>query len=258
MAVHDTEDNDRTKYTDRTIESLIKTVNFERHRLFIIDNDSCEATKELFHKLVSFWALNKYPFSNLTILFNKENIGTAKAINMAWKQRRPGEHCIKMDNDVVINSKGWVEEMEEAISREPLIGQIGLKRKDIWETPNHQNPEHRSKLIMLPHTAGERWVVVEQAKHIIGTCVMHSSALLDKVGYLFQPGIYGFDDVLISWRSNLAGFISVFLPHINIDHIDMGGTEYVSWKQRYAGEYQKKVSDIVDEYISGKRSLYYE
>lgn len=258
MAVHDTADNGRTEYTDKTIESLLKTVDFDKHRLFIIDNGSCEATKELFNKLVTYWALNKFPFANLTIISLPENVGTAKAINEAWKERKPGEHCIKIDNDVVIHYKGWVEEMEEAINRQPLLGQVGLKRKDCWEYPEHEQPEFRSRLIMLPHVPGERWIVVEQSKHIIGTCVMHNAALLDRVGYLYQPGLYGYDDVLMSWRSSLAGFYNVFLPHINIDHIDRGDNPYQGWKERHSGQYSKLVSDIVDEYIAGTKSLYHE
>lgn len=257
MAVHDTEDNGRTEYTEKTIQSLIQTVDFEKHRLFIIDNNSCRATKDLYNDLVEWWALNKFPFANLNIIFNEENIGTAKAINLAWKQRTPGENCIKMDNDIVFKFRNWVEVMEQAISREPKLGQVGLKRKDCWEYPEHENKDLRSKLIMLPHKAGERWIIVEQAKHIIGTCVMHSAALLDKVGYLYQPGLYGYDDVLMSWRCNLSGFISVFLPHIEINHIDTGATEYTDWKAKYAGLYAKGVSDLVDEFIAGK-SLYYE
>jgi GT2 family glycosyltransferase len=258
MAVYDTEENGRTAFTDKTIESLLKTVDFDNHRLFIIDNNSCEKTQDLYLKLATYWALNKFPFNNLTVIKNSENIGTAKAINKAWKQRKPGEHCIKMDNDIVIHQKGWVEEMEEAIQRDPRIGQIGLKRKDCWEHPTHSNSEFRSVVHMVPHKPGERWILVEQAKHIIGTCVMHSSALLDKVGYLFQPTLYGHDDVIISWRANLAGFITCFLPHINIDHIDPGGTDYQKWKEGEAARNGKIVSDLVDEYISGKRPIYYE
>lgn len=258
MAVFDQEGSGRTEYTERTIKCLVETVDFDKHRLFIIDNNSCKETKEVIEKLVTWWALNKYPFSNLTIITNEENIGTAEAINKAWKLRKPGENCIKMDNDIIIHSKGWVEEMEEALKREPRIGQIGLKRKDLWEFPGHPQNEWRSTLCMLPHEPGERWIVVEQCKHIMGTCVMHSAALLDKVGYLFQPGKYGYDDTLMSWRSNLSGLITVFLPHIHIDHIDPGGSEYTDWKQKYAGEYARKVSNIVDEYIAGTRPLYYE
>jgi GT2 family glycosyltransferase len=249
MAVHDTEENGRTELTKRTIHGLLKTVNFDRHRLIIVDNGSCDETKKILDEVV------KYGIGVITI---PKNIGTAAGLNLAWKERNPEEHCIKMDNDVIIHQVDWVEQMEEAIKRQPLIGQVGLKRKDCWEYPGHENPELRSKLHMLPHKAGEKWIIVEQAKHIMGTCVMHSSALLDKVGYLYQPGLYGYDDVLMSWRANLAGFICCFLPHIDIDHIDPGATEYTDWKSRYAGQYAKIVSDIVDEYIAGTKPLYYE
>lgn len=252
MAVHDTEENGRSRLTLECMECLIVSRVFPKHRLIIVDNGSCLESKNHIEKFVKdfdLWA---------TVITLPENIGTAAAINLAWKQRRPGEHCIKIDNDIVINHSGWVEEMEAAIAREPKIGQIGLKRKDCWEYPGHENPEIRSKLHMLPHVAGEPWIVIEQAKHIIGSCVMHSAALLDKVGYLWQPGLYGYDDVLMSWRANLAGFICAFLPHINIDHIDTGGDEYTDWKHRHSGQYAKQVSDLVDEYIAGTKSIYYE
>lgn len=247
MAVHDTEENGRALMTQKTLDTIYDTVDFSKHRLIVIDNGSCELSKQWLRSLGEIGSVITLP----------ENIGTAKAINLAWKQRKPGEHCIKIDNDVVIHQSNWIEEMEEVIARDPKAGQVGLKRKDLWEHPAHENPERRSFLYMLPHQPGERWIVVEKSKHVMGTCVMHNAALLDKVGYLYQPGLYGYDDVLMSWRSNLAGFYNCFLPHINIDHIDPGGTEYVEWKRKYAGDYSKEVSDTVDGYIAGK-SLYYE
>lgn len=258
LAVHDTEENRRSQYTEKCFESLIKTVDFTKHRLFIVDNNSCKETKEIIEKLIDCWALNKLPYTHLDIKHLTENIGTARAINIAWRSRRPGENAIKMDNDIVTNYKGWVDEMEEAIRREPRIGQIGLKRKDCWETTWHENKEHRAVLHMLPHEPGERWILVEQVKHVMGSCVMHSSALLDKVGYMYQPNLYGYDDVLMSWRTNLSGFMCVFLSHVPIDHIDPGGTEYQGWKERHSGEQSKLVSDIVDSYINKSQSLFYD
>lgn len=61
------------------------------HRIIIVDNASCEETKEL---------LKACPFEVIT---NTENIGTAKAINQAWAKKEPKQHLIKMDNDVDIN-----------------------------------------------------------------------------------------------------------------------------------------------------------
>jgi len=247
MACHDTEENGRSELTMKTIDSLCATVDFDKHRLIIVDNNSCWKTKWM---LVSagIWA---------NIITLQENIGTARAINKAWALRRPGEHCIKMDNDVVINHAGWVDEMEAAINRDPLIGQVGLKRKDCWEWPGHESEDYKSTLQMLPHAPGEAWIVVEKVKHVIGTCVMHSAALLDKVGYLFQFGKYGYDDVIMSHRAHLAGFYSCFLPHINIDHIDPGQTEYQSWKEKHSGQYTQQVIELVRAMYNGTKPIYY-
>lgn len=250
MAVYDTEENNRTWMTDETILSLRKTVDLEKHRLFIIDNASCEATKELLDSLKAV-----VPF---TLITNETNIGTAKAINMAWKERNPGEHVIKMDNDVVIHQSGWVDLMEEAISREPKIGIIGLKRKDLAETPNRTDWA-QSRLFMLPQHAGQRWIVIEQVNHVMGTCQMYNSALIEKIGGLYQmEGLYGFDDALAAVRCRIADFMSVFLPHIEIDHIDNAGNEaYKKWKQNYAGEMMPEYNKVKEEYYSGARDIYY-
>ncbi len=253
IAVHDTEENKRSEYTRRTIYSLLNTVDFDKHRLIISDNYSCAETAELYSELGNY---NLFGDKALLIQ-NDKNIGTAEAINLAWQRRQPGEHCIKMDNDVVIHSAGWVEEMEEAITRDPKIGIIGLKRKDLIQTTWHPDPNYRSELLMLRHEPGQRWICVEQTPDIMGTCTMFNSNLLDKIGYMFQPSIYGYDDVLACHRSHLAGFYNCFLNHIEIDHIDPGGTAYSDWKHKHSGEHTEEMIRVFKSYVSGERSIYY-
>lgn len=248
MAVHDTDENGKSEYTRKTLESLVESVELRRHRLIIIDNGSCGKTKDL---LFSYY--NHYGAAIITL---PENIGTARAINLAWKQRRPGEHVIKIDNDIIIHRNGWVEEMEAAIAREPLIGQIGLKRNDCIETP-WRTDTFKSELMMLPHEPGQRWITVEKSNHVMGSCVMHSAALIDKIGYLWQPGLYGWDDVLMSHRANAAGFITCFLNHIPIDHIDPGGTIYQDWKQQHAGKDMAEINRLIKGYKDGSIPTYY-
>lgn len=254
MAVHDTEENGRSEFTRKALCSINESVDWVDNRIIIIDNGSCEETKKIYKSCGDYGFFNH----NGVVKYLTDNIGTAKAINLALKERKPGEHCIKMDNDVVIHHEDWVDEMEAAIEREPQIGICGLKRKDLWQYPGHPEKQYRSELIMLPHKAGEKWIVVERTKDIMGTCTMFNSALLDKVGGLYQPSLYGYDDVLMSYRSELAGFINVFLPHIEIDHIDPGGTEYCDWKQKESGKVTQDVIRIVDEYIAGTKSIYVE
>lgn len=256
MAVYDTEENKRTEITKKTINCLLQTVDRNKHRIIIVDNFSCKDTLELYREYIA--ANVDEGFKNPTmVMFQKENLGTARAINQAWALRQPGEHCIKMDNDIIINQSGWVDELEEAIRRDQTIGQVGLKRKDCWEWAGHEHTDWRSELHMLPHVPGEPWQIVEKVKHVIGSCVMHNAALLDKVGYLYQPSLYGYDDVIMSHRTHLAGFYSCFLPHINIDHIDPGDTPYQGWKERHSGEQMQAVIDLVHEMYNGTKPIYY-
>ena len=260
MAIYDLEGSGRTDLTARTLECLLKTVDFNDHRLFLIDNNSCLETKDVLAKFAgNFCDVGIYPTDRLTIITNDENVGTAKAVNQGLKKRLPGENCIKMDNDVIVHSVNWVDELDECIARDPRIGIVGLKRKDLGENPINEELHWRTSLKMVPHERGQRWITFEQVKHgVMGTCTMFSSALLDKIGYLYQPTIYGWDDGLISTRSTMAGFINGFLPHIEIDHIDPGGTDYTKWKSDHAGETVTLAGVLESEYKNGTRPLYEE
>lgn len=243
MAVWDTEENGRTELTQRTLLSLFSRTDTERNPIIVVDNNSCRATKEL---------LNFYQYDTREIndvIHLPENVGTAKAINQAWARRKPGQHCVKMDNDVEIETNHWLETLEECVEREPTIGIAGLKRKDCIETPWHTDPWYKSELMMLPHELGQRWLIVEKVNHVMGTCQLYSSACLDKIGFLYQMDqLYGFDDALASIRAQLAGFIAVHVPHIEIEHIDPGGTDYTTWKTRAAAR-------AMAQYNSQKRAL---
>lgn len=218
IAVWDTLENQSTWMTRETLISLMNRVDWRRHRLIISDNGSCQATQDQYAEFAK-----SFPFR---VIQNGENIGTARAVNRGWSYRSPGEHVVKMDNDVVIHQSGWADQIEEVFQRDPVIGICGLKRKDLIECPDHPEPGWRSRLRMLPHKPGERWIIVEECGHIMGTCQAYSSALIDKIGYLYQGDWkYGFDDSLAGVRANVAGFRLVFLPHIEIDHIDPGGND---------------------------------
>jgi GT2 family glycosyltransferase len=222
-------------------------VNFKKHSLGLCINSATKKTVSL---------IGKYADIISEVIPNKENVGTAEAINKIWQLRDAHENAIKMDDDVVIRQEDWIDLMEESISREPTIGQIGLKRKDLMESP-YRDDFYKSELILLPHQPGERWIVIEKVNHVMGTCQMYSAQLLEKIGYLYQPKLYGFDDSLASFRSQLAGFINVFLPQIEIDHIDPGGTMYQSWKERHSGEQWEEYHQTLKDYETGKRSIYY-
>ena len=248
MTLYSTVENGKDEYLKRTLASLKETVNFDRHRLFLSINGTTPLT-------MSHIADSGIP--NIEIIKNEGNIGTAEAINNCWFHRRDDEACIKMDDDIVFNKRNWADDLEDAAACDPTIGQIGCKRRDCIETPCNTNPFYKSELIMLPHQPGQKWFVVEKCNHIMGSAVLHTTGFLKKCGYLYQLGPYGFDDSFASLRANLAGLKTVFLMGIDIEHIDRGDTMFQTWKEKEASSHWVQYHQTVDEYRSGKKSLYY-
>lgn len=250
MSAYDTVANEKTQYTARTLESLAQTVDFSKHRLIVVDNDSCRETKDVFAQ--------KQQLMGFTLLSLPRNIGIARSTNKAWELKQPGEVCIKIDNDIVIHENGWVDKIERVFWQLPRAGVVGLKRKDLEQSPGNANLSFVTELSFLRKERMEPWLVLEKSKDIIGSCVAHNPLLLDKVGYYYQFGeVYGYEDPLMCQRSLLAGFTNYFLPSIEIDHIDPGGTEYCKEKEAIALRALPKYKALVNEYSSGRRPLYH-
>jgi len=256
MAVYDTEENLRSPMTRATLETLRDTVDFGKHILMVSDNGSCKETQELYKE-----------FQNIIswISFNGENLGTAKALNLLWRCRQPYQRSVvKIDNDVRIHRPGWLDVIEMVFNKDPEIGICGLKRKDLAEWPIQYtdlgNAFYLSKLRPLHHDPGEPWIIVEECNHIMGTCQAYSSELLDDIGYLYQPGQYGFDDSLASLRAHIKGYKTVFLHGIEdwLEHIDPGGTDFVEWKKNEAGRLMDAYNEARAKYSSGEWSVYYD
>lgn len=248
LCTFDTVENGRFNSTRQTLESIAERVDLNRHRLFICDNHSTDpATIDLLKQ----WS------EKSTVVWIKENIGTARAINIAWTHRKPGEACVKMDNDVVVHMDNWPDLMEEIFERDSTIGICGFKRDDLEERPDHDMPQYRSKLRFIPHHSKQRWIVVEEVNHCIGTCQAYSSALLDKLGYLDQgSAYYGFDDCMSSERAHIAGFGTVLIPHVPIDHVDNVEPGYTGWKRGQADIGFASFNKAVDDLRAGRRPLY--
>lgn len=246
MCAYSTLENKKDECLEKTLESLRKSVDFTKHRMMLHVNAFTKKTLDI---------VEEYSDILEDVIWSDVNVGTAAGINAIWKFRKPQEHAIKCDDDVVINNcTGWIDLMESIVEADKTIGQVGLKRKDLWENPNHENPFYRSEISEIETELGK--VTIEKCNHIMGTCVLHSSDLLDTVGYLYQPKLYGFDDSLMSLRSRLSGFKNVFIPHIDIDHIDEGATPYQKWKEDHSGQQWDLYHKAVADYSNGENVYY--
>lgn len=248
MVVYCTEESNKDEHFKKTLQGLSETVDFSKHELGISINGHTEKTLETikhFDDIITYKYLNGI------------NLGTSEAINKVLRNRKSGQHFVKIDDDIYVHDNGWLEQFEEVVYIDETIGQCAAKRNDLWENVSHENPFYRTTLYQLPHKAGDRWVTVEITNHCIGSLVLHSSNMLDRTGYFLQPSKYGGDDSLFSHRSQKAGFKNVFLPHIAIDHLDNPSKEWQSKKEKMfhdaGGEFYRLRSGI----LNGEIPYYY-
>lgn len=251
LPINDTLDNKRTPLTDRVLHRLMEIVR-DTDRVIVSDNVSCLATRRVYIELK-----RKYP--NFSVIYNDTNLGIAAAVNKAWKQAVPGEIVVKMDNDCLINSSDWAPLIDYVFSKEPKIGILGVKRHDLAERPDASEPHYRTRLRYIAHKPGERWVVVEEANHVMGTCYAFNPKMLPKFGYLMQPDtVYGFDDAIAAARAHALGFSVCFLPQIDVDHLDVeGNAKYTKWKSEQAAQGMAKFFQIKNAIADGSMSPYY-
>lgn len=239
MPIHDTEENGRFQYTYNAAGRLALQSDFLRQVIFVL-NGCCKESTDYILKVKKQWR-------NITAISLSENIGTAEAINAGLTLREPGEHAIKIDNDTTINDHNWMLVMESVLNN-PNIGVACLKRKDLQDRPGH--PDYPTTLGLIGGGA-ERWTAIEMCDIQMGTVMGMSGKLLDKVGNMWQPGLYGFDDYDMCLRSKFSGHTNCYIPGIDIDHLDTGGTPYTDWKVKCAGEGWEQMQERARFYENG-------
>lgn len=255
IAIHSTEENGRIKWSEETLYHVLNTVDFKKHRLGIIDNASSERMKAIIDQFAIDFE-NSYHETDLIIINQPTNVGTAAAHRSLMAHLKEGEGYNKLDDDVEFKSMGWIDLMEEVIRRDPSIGILGLKRKDLEQSPTSTVEHYRSVIKELPRIKGMTWMYAEYTDDIIGTCTLYNPELIKKIGAPSQVSTYSFDDYDYCQRSLLAGFKNAFLPYIEIEHLDDGSNNYTKWKQEEAGRVMEQTMQIIREYKSGQRSIY--
>jgi len=205
-----------------------------------------------------------------------KNFGTAPALNLGWRLRRPEQHAIKADSDIVVKTQGVLKHMIAVADRYPEIGILGLRRSDLIEHPDHPDPFYRSKFVGL--AVGSTIYVLEFVHHVMGSFTLYNKAALPDFGYLYQfqderdGPAYGYDDALACFRMRAIGksvayLRSWFSNHLNvieIEHVDPGEStgddflcRYTRWKQEEARRTMDRYRELAKEFLDGTRSPYY-
>ncbi|MHB8057203.1 MAG: FkbM family methyltransferase [Desulfuromonadaceae bacterium] len=191
----------RLDFTRQAIDALLFHTDHP-YTLTVVDNNSQDGTREylLFQK-------QKGIIKNLVLL--DENVGIAKASNLAWSLEPKADYYLKLDNDIIIRKKGWLTAMVEIIDRLPQVGAVAY------------NFEPTSYPIQTINGCRIR---IKPQGNLGGACILIPMRTHEKLGFWCEDyGLYGEEDYDYGIRIRLAGLENAYMEDEEIGfHLPAG------------------------------------
>ena len=193
----------RIHETQRTVRSLRETGAFDQADVVIWDNGSVDGVGEWLDAQVAHGQLTEDQ-----VIRSPENVGCPRALNAILEHyRRPGQHFIKVDNDLVFQTPGWVEMLCGFLDSHPDVAMVGPWYADLSSRPERIVADRGGWQVVLP---------------VIGHCVVHRGSFLDRTGYfdvLAGDHLYGFEDNLMARRAAAAGCRCAVFKAVTLENI---------------------------------------
>lgn len=169
-----------------TLLALKETGTFEEAQVVVFDNGSTDGTVETLHDLCRQGVVEADD-----LFLSDTNLGCPSAMNLVVARfRKPGQHFIKVDPDVVLCTPGWVGKLVAFLNSHPDVMMASPWYSELDE------PHCRSR----ERARHEGWI---EAYPIPGHCTIHRGSLLDRAGFfdvLSLDHLYGFEDNLMCYR----------------------------------------------------------
>jgi GT2 family glycosyltransferase len=113
MPVHN-----RAHLLDQVLDRLVENTTYENVELVTVDDGSTDGSTEMLRR---FAASGRFPSVNL--IEHSRSRGAIASLNAAL-DAASGELCVQLDDDVTIETPGWIERMVEFIQLEDAVGVV--------------------------------------------------------------------------------------------------------------------------------------
>ena len=190
----------RLEFTRNSIDALFINTDFP-HTLTVIDNASTDGTRHYLQE-----QKRKGVIKNLVLL--DENVGVAKASNLAWRLEPEADYYLKLDNDIVIQKPGWLKQMADAVDRIPMLGAVA------YNFEPYSYP--------LQETDGCR--LRPKGGNLGGACILIPRRTRERLGvWCEEYGLYSEEDADYGRRIICAGLVNAYMEdeHIGL-HLPAG------------------------------------
>ncbi len=196
-------------YTKECISSIRKYTNKNTYEIIVIDNNSSDET-------ISWLKKQK----DLKVIYNKENIGFPKGVNLGIKIAQKENDILLLNNDTIVTCN-WLTNLKKCLYSDSSIGAVGpvcnQDENKQGSLLNYSNIlEMQQKAIKHNISNADKW---EEKVFIIGFCLLIKRKVFDKIKYLdekYSPGYIEDNDLSI--RISNLGYRLILCHDVFIHH----------------------------------------
>ncbi|RLI77376.1 glycosyltransferase family 2 protein [Archaeoglobales archaeon] len=210
------------KYLKKCLESILSQ-KYKKFKVLVIDNNSRDNSKKILREIAN--TSNK-----VEVLFNKENIGFAKAVNEGISVTN-SPFIALINNDALIKDD-WLENMVFAAKNDLRAGIFASK---IYFTSGLLNSTghiiYRGFAVMDRGYFEKDVGQYDKEEYVAGACgaaAFYRRKLFDDIGLLDEDYFMYNDDVDLSLRALSMGWKIKYVPEAIAYHIHSASTGFLS------------------------------
>jgi len=215
------------------LSSILEKTTYENYEIVIVENNSCEDATFAFYE-----ELKRY--TNIHIVFWKGKGFNFSEICNFGAQCAGGQQLVFFNNDVLIITPNWIEEMLMYSQRHD-VGAVGAKLYYM-----NGSVQHAGVILGLGGIAGHiyhgaphnatgfmgKLQIVQNMCAVTGACIMVRRSVFEEVGF-FTPEFYvSFNDVDLCIKIRKAGYLIVWTPYAEAYHLESRSRGYNTTTER--------------------------
>ncbi|MBP3901808.1 MAG: glycosyltransferase family 2 protein [Blautia sp.] len=211
---------DEKEMLKNCIESIREKTTYPNYEILIVENNS--ETRDIYRYYKELSAEENIRLFRYRKSFNYS------AINNFGAAHARGEYIILLNNDTLVLTPGWIEEMLGVCQRRE-VGAVGVKL--LYPDGKIQ---HAGCVVGMGGIAGNMFVdmpsertgylhkasLLQDMSAVTAACMMVKTEVFRKIGGFEEKLAVAFNDVDLCLRIRKAGYLIVYDPYVQICHLE--------------------------------------
>ncbi len=216
--------------TQNCLDSIVKSLKKSQmhYEIIMVDNASTDGSQDQISKFKS-----QNHNLNLKTLFNKKNVGFAKANNQAAKVAE-GEYILFLNSDVLVLEDAIEKLLTFYKQRENTINFLGgkLLNKNLTSQPSCGPFYSLSVIFAALFLRGDYWsltryspAITREVDWISGACILTKNHYFSELGGFDENIFMYMDEIDLLYRAKKRGFRVFFYPEARFIHLGSASSQ---------------------------------